>query len=150
MTKPTIILRHRKENLAKCSLRGLETREDLLFLTYPKHPLPPMEHYMILSMEGEELSEKDRDYGLFLIDGTWNYAEVMYRYATSKQTFIHRTLPKTIQTAYPRRQTGCDEPDRGLATVEALYMAYTVLGKDPSGLLELYHWKEAFLTKNFK
>lgn len=127
---PTIILRHRKENLAKCSLRGLETRKDLQFYTYPKDPLPRMNSYIILSLEGEELSYNDKDHGLFLIDGTWNYAEVMYQKSIAECTFIHRTLPKNIHTAYPRKQTGCQDPERGLASVEALYVAYLIMGKD--------------------
>jgi pre-rRNA-processing protein TSR3 len=144
---PTIILRHRKENLAKCSLRGLEPRKDLQFYTYPVDPLPEMKSYIILSLEGEELSYADREHGLFLIDGTWNYAEVMYQKSVAGRNFIYRTLPKNIYTAYPRKQTGCKDPERGLASVEALYVAYLILGKDPSGLLDHYYWKKPFLAQ---
>ena len=62
--KPTILIRHKKENLKKCSLRGLETREDLLFFPYPIKDLIPLDGYLLLSMEGCELSEKDQDCGL--------------------------------------------------------------------------------------
>ena len=74
--KSAIILRHRKENLKKCSLRGLETREDLLFLTYPKDHLPDLSNFVLLDKDAKyELSHKDSNKGIFLIDSTWNYLE---------------------------------------------------------------------------
>jgi pre-rRNA-processing protein TSR3 len=59
-----------------------------------------------------------------------------------------RSLPPGFQTAYPRRQTECPDPMTGLASVEALYLAYWALGEDPDGLLDFYHWKEKFLEIN--
>ncbi|MBI5274736.1 MAG: DTW domain-containing protein [Chlamydiales bacterium] len=144
---PTIILRHRKENLKKCSLRGLEKREDFLFYTYPKDPLPSLDGYILLSMDGDPLSEKDHEHGLFLIDGTWNYADVMYKSLPNKEKLIKRSLPKNIYTAYPRKQTGCLDPERGLASIEALYAAYLLMGRDVDGLLDNYHWKDLFLKQ---
>lgn len=142
---PTIILRHRRENLKKCSLKGLEMREDLLFFTYPNATLPDLSHYALLSFEGPLLSEEDRNKGLFLLDGTWRYAERMYRNTPQLESLPRRSLPPAIQTAYPRRQEDCEAPDRGLASVEALYIAYLLRGDDPKGLLDHYHWKEDFL-----
>lgn len=141
---PTIILRHRKENLAKCSLRGLESREDLRFFTYPKDSLPPLENCIMLSMDqGPLLSRADHDLSLLLIDGTWRYAEVMSR--SIPPHIQKRRLPPHFRTAYPRRQTHCPDPSRGLSSVEALYVSYALMGRDPKGLLDHYHWKEAFL-----
>jgi len=145
---PTIILRHRKENLKKCSLRGLESREDLQFFTYPKDPLPSLENYLLLSLEGEPLSAKDREKGIFLIDGTWKYAQVMERSLKEPHLFERRSLGAEFQTAYPRRQEDCPEPMRGLASVEALFIAYHLLGRRAEGLLDGYHWREEFLRKN--
>ena len=47
---PTLILRHRRENLKKCSLRGLESRSDMIFLTYPLSNLPNIDQYCILTL----------------------------------------------------------------------------------------------------
>ena len=47
---PTIILRHRKENLKKCSLRGLETHKDLKFYTYPQHMPENLTGYVMLHL----------------------------------------------------------------------------------------------------
>lgn len=143
---PTIIYRHRKENLKKCSLRGLEERSDLQFFTYPRQTLPDLEGAVLLSMEGEPLSEKDQGSKLLIIDGTWNYAEKMVRKLPS--SIEKRSLTGDWKTAYPRRQTKCADPERGLATVEALYAAYLQLQRPVEGLLDHYYWKDLFLEMN--
>lgn len=145
---PTVILRHKKENLRKCSLKGLETREDLVFYTYPKDTLPTLSSYVLLTLEAPLLTASDNQYGLFLIDGTWRHSEVMFKSLPKPSLFIPRSLPKELRTAYPRRQEDCSDPERGLASVEALFAAYQLLGRDPSGLLDFYYWKNAFLEKN--
>jgi pre-rRNA-processing protein TSR3 len=141
---PTLILRHRRENLKKCSLRGLETRNDLQFYSYPlKRHLPDLTNYVVLTLGAAPLAREDADKGLFLIDGTWRYAEKMLH--SLPMTFEVRSLPKGVKTAYPRRQEDCSDPTQGLASCEALYLAYEILGRDPTGLLDHYHWKEEFL-----
>lgn len=145
---PTIILRHRRENLKKCSLRGLESRSDLHFYTYPKQVLPPLDGYLLLSFDGPLLQREDASLGLFLIDGTWRHSEVMFKQLSTPHTFQTRSLPKELQTAYPRKQEDCSDPKRGLATVEALYAAYKILGRNTEGLLEYYHWNVPFLEIN--
>lgn len=148
---PTIILRHRKENLKKCSLRGLEHHPDLLFYTYPTHSLPSLNNYVTLYLTPDttqELCKEDAQHGLFLLDSTWHYEATMHQAVKKEHPLIYRSLPHGFRTAYPRKQTECIEPDRGLSTLEALYIAYTILGRDTSHLLDHYHWKELFLQKN--
>jgi pre-rRNA-processing protein TSR3 len=140
---PTIILRHRRENLKKCSLAGLESRSDMVFLTYPKDPLPDLKNYLVLSLDGPLLSKEDQPLGLFLIDGTWRHAEKMAK--TLPPNLLFRTLPSSFKTAYPRRQ----EVSQGLASIEALFIAYHILGRKTEGLLDHYHWRELFISTNF-
>lgn len=135
----TLIWRHRKENLKKCSLHGLEDREDMQFYTYPMET-PPFENVVVLAVDAPLLTKEDADCKLLLIDGSWRYAEKMLRQLPEVK---RRSLP-LLETAYPRRQ---DEP-RGLASIEALYAAYKILGKNADGLLDSYHWKEEFLARN--
>lgn len=142
----TIILRHRKENLKKCSLKGLERRSDIAFYTYPNFHLPQKKDYYLLSFEGKELSKKDDKKGLYLIDGTWKLAEKMTK--TLPFTPETRSLPSHFTTAYPRRQTGCTNPSRGLASVEALFIAYLILGHNTDGILDNYPFKKDFLKIN--
>lgn len=145
---PTIVLRHRRENLKKCSLRGLESREDFRFFTYPKDPLPDLSGYIMLALDAPVLTKEDADKGLFILDSTWRYAETMGRYADPNNLLIKRSLPSHFRTSYPRRQEDCFDPERGLASIEAIYLAYYLLGRDPSGLFDHYYWKENFLNTN--
>ncbi len=143
---PTIILRHKKENLKKCSLRGLETREDMLFLKYPRESLPTLSGYIHLSLDAPPLSHADKDKGLLLLDSTWRYEKGMRKLVP--EYVEKRSIPPSFITAYPRKQTDCIEPDKGLASVEALFLAYLLSGKDTTGLLDLYYWKDLFFEKN--
>ena len=86
------------------------------FFTYPKDPLPPMEGYIMLTVEAPPLTLEDKNKGLFFIDSTWRLAEKMERFADSQQIFEKRSLPYNIRTAYPRKQTGCTDAERGLAS----------------------------------
>lgn len=145
---PTYILRHRRENLKKCSLRGLEGRADMRFLSYPGAILPNLNSYILLALDAPPLTAADADRGLFILDGTWRYAAKMQKFVDSQVVLEKRSIPAGFQTAYPRRQDDCPEPDAGLASVEALYIAYHILGRDTSGLLDNYYWREDFLAKN--
>ena len=148
-----VIVRHRKENLKKCSLSGLEGRSDLRFFRYPDclspGVLPSLEGYILLDMEGDVLTEKDTA-PLVLLDATWKYASAMRSRIPQLSECVSRRLPEGWVTAYPRYQTGCMDAARGLASVEALYAAYVVTGRSPEGLLDRYYWKENFLTRNLR
>lgn len=145
---PTIIIRHRRENLKKCSLRGLESREDCIFIRYPTEILPPANHYILLTLDAPELTIQDANHGILLLDATWRHAEKMHKWVQNIPTLIHRSLPSHLRTAYPRRQEDCIDPERGLASIEALYATYAILGRPTVGLLDNYHWKSEFLSLN--
>jgi pre-rRNA-processing protein TSR3 len=141
----TIIVRHPKENPKKCSVLPLKGRADLLFVHYPvKTPLP-LEGYIRLAADGPALSRVDGDCGILLLDGSWRWAGVM------AQAFAHvpPRLLQGYQTAYPRASKLGTDPDNGLASIEALFLAYHILGRPTEGLLEHYHWAEEFLQLNF-
>ncbi|MCC5831919.1 MAG: DUF367 domain-containing protein [Chlamydiales bacterium] len=144
---PTIVIRHRKERLKKCSLRGLEGRKEILFFPYPLKNLLPIDGYVFLTPDAPQvLSIEEGGRGLLLCDATWKLAKKMEKALQMPDTVVRRALPSGIETAYPRRQ----EVPCGLASVEALYMAYVLTGRDPKGLLDNYYWKEDFLEKNKK
>lgn len=144
---PTIVWRHRKENLKKCSLRGLEKRSDFRFFSYPGD-LPDLSGYVLLTLDAPPLDASDAQRGLFVLDATWRYAETMLQRVPSIHTMVSRSIPAHYRTAYPRCQTACLDPDRGLASIEAIFVAYHHLQRDTSGLLDHYYWKEDFLKKN--
>lgn len=120
----------------------------MLFYTYPKHLPENLDGYITLHMLGQELSKKDRKFGLFLMDSTWKYEEKMHKAVAASHTLNLRRIPSHFKTAYPRVQTGCVDETRGLATVEALYIALKILGRDTNSILDHYYWKEDFLKIN--
>lgn len=145
----TLIIRHRKENLKKCSLRGLEGREDLLFLTYPFKELPPLQNYLMLVVDGAPpLTYQDRERDLLFLDSTWRYLPKMVNAVDRYFPVEKRVLPGVYMTAYPRTQEDCVDPSRGLSTLEALYIAYRILGRNTEGLLDHYHWRDSFIKIN--
>ncbi|NGX34673.1 MAG: hypothetical protein K1060chlam1_01026 [Candidatus Anoxychlamydiales bacterium] len=146
----TIIIRHKKENLKKCSLKGLEKRDDISFFRYPmKNSINislDLSNYILLEMSSQELSSKDQNKGLLLIDSTWKYVDKILKILP--ENIEKRSLPKNFKTAYPRKQTLCPDPIRGLASIEALYLAYLITKKDTKNLLDNYYFKEKFLKIN--
>lgn len=144
----TLVIRHRKENLSKCSLRGLESRPEFKFLIYPLKDTLVCENPVLLTFDAPLLSCDDQDATLVIIDGTWKYAMRMEQNIQWPLTLKRRGLPLEIRTAYPRCQHECPCPERGLASVEAIYVAYLLLGRNPCGLLNHYYWKEKFLEIN--
>jgi len=145
---PTIVWRHKKENLKKCSLRGLESRPDFRFFVFPTTDLPDLTNYILLTIEAPSLSENDCDKGLLVLDATWRYAKKMHLRAEQHPGLVYRSIPAHYRTAYPRRQEDCPDPERGLASIEAIYAAYQLMGRNTDGLLDTYYWKDIFLQKN--
>ena len=141
---PTVIVRHPKENPRKCSILPLRGRADVIFLTHPVRQRPPLAGYVRLAAEGPELSATDAGCGLLALDGSWRWAAAMTR------DFLD-VPPRSLhgyRTAYPRVSKLGSDPDNGLATVEALFVAYHILGRPTDGLLDHYHWAEEFLRLN--
>ncbi len=141
---PTLIVRSPRENPKKCSVLPLRGRGDLVFLTYPVAQPPLLHGYLRLAAEGEELSPDDADRGLLLLDASWRWAESM------NQTFIN-VPPRSLhgyRTAYPRKSKRGTDPENGLASIEALFLAYHILGRPTYGLLDQYRWADEFLRLN--
>lgn len=145
----TVVWRHKRENLKKCSLRGLEQRSDFRFFCYPVDQLPVLDGYVLLTLGAPPLTASDAYRGLFLLDATWRYAAVMrQQLGEQEKGMLARSLPTNgMRTAYPRRQADCSDPEQGLASAEALYLAYKTLGRDVTGLLDHYHWRDLFLSQ---
>lgn len=141
---PTVIVRHTHENPRKCSVLPLRGRPDMVFLTYPVKQRPPLEGYVRLAAEGPALSAVDADKGILLLDGSWRWAAAM------THDFVD-VPPRSLsgwRTAYPRVSKLGTDPDNGLASIEALFIAYHLLGRPTAGLLDHYHWADAFLQAN--
>jgi pre-rRNA-processing protein TSR3 len=58
-------------------------------------------------------------------------------------------IPADFVTAYPRKsKTPGLDPDGGLATIEALFIAAAFMGSWDESLLEKFHFKNQFLELN--
>jgi pre-rRNA-processing protein TSR3 len=141
---PTIILVHPREKRSKCSVEPLRGDDRFLFRTFPE-PIPEsLENYFRLGFGGPLISESDNDQGLLILDGTWKLAGRMENVYCDVPI---RSLPE-CQTAYPRTSKLYKDPLGGLATIEAVYLAYKLLGRDTTGLLKSYRWASGFLEAN--
>jgi pre-rRNA-processing protein TSR3 len=140
----TVIVRHRKENPRKCSILPLAGRPDMIFCHYPVKERPVLDGYVRLAADGPELTAAEANHGLLLLDGSWRWAEAMTRDFADVPP---RSLRGYI-TAYPRVSKLGTDPDNGLASVEALYLAYRILGRSTAGLLDHYRWAKEFLQLN--
>ncbi|MCA9015386.1 MAG: DTW domain-containing protein [Planctomycetaceae bacterium] len=141
---PTIIVVHPKERKSKCSVQSLRTREDFIFWKYPRKEPDQLTHYVRLGMGGPQISQADAASGLLVLDGTWRLAEKM---EAAFEELPVRSLP-VWETAYPRVSKKNTDPAAGLATIEAIFIAYHLLGYETEGLLDDYYWAEEFLKKN--
>lgn len=141
---PTIFVVHPREKRSKCTLEPLRGKPGFVFWKFPKVGPEPLTGYVRLGLDGPPVGPADGAGGLLLLDGTWRLAERMESQFTSIPV---RSLP-VWQTAYPRVSKLFEDPGAGLATIEALFVAYHVMGRDTSGLLDGYLWGEEFRQRN--
>jgi len=139
------VIRHWRERLSKCSLTPLQGREDITFIK-AKHGFSfDAEGYTVLALGAPVLSQEDAHRPLLLLDSTWRLLSQLKEGLRGKS--VPRSLPSGIETAYPRVSKVFADPLGGLASIEALYLAKRLLGKDDLSLLDQYPWKDAFLAK---
>lgn len=141
---PVLFIVHPRERRSKCSIEPLRGRDGFEFRKFPEREPPALDGYVRLGFGGPLLSPADREAGLLVLDATWNYAVKMepdYRHVP-----VRSLLPWT--TAYPRTSKLYDDPTGGLATIEAVFAAFLQMGRDPTGLLDTYRWRDEFLTLN--
>jgi pre-rRNA-processing protein TSR3 len=141
---PTIIVVHPKERRSKCTVEPLRGREGFEFWQFPQVGEQSLDNYVRLGLGGALLSPADGTCGLLVLDGTWRLAA---RMAEQYVRVPVRSLPE-LATAYPRVSKLFEDPAPGLATIEAIYAAYRLLGRPTAALLDGYRWADEFLALN--
>ena len=136
------ILRHAEENLAKCTLEPLRQRSDLEFVTAEGAVTVDGTGLLLLEVGAPPVSAADAGIPLLLLDGNWKQVGKLRERVLG--TPVPRSLPP-IATAYPRRNREGLDPIEGLASVEALYFALLLQGRDDPSLLDHYYWRAEFL-----
>lgn len=142
---PVTIIRHAKERKSKCTLEPLRGREDLTFYEARPDFTFDATGYLLLAVDAPLLSTEDAGHPLLLLDSTWRLLPQLMDKLTGDP--IPRTLPHHVRTAYPRVSKIAEDPTRGLASIEALYLAKRLLGEDDTTLLEHYYWRKDFLRQ---
>lgn len=136
------VIRHPKERRSKCSLTPLETRGDIRFLKFRQGWTFDQTGFTVLALGYRKLSIADAGRPLLLLDSTWRLLPQLEKCLIGKG--VYRTLPQ-VAGAFPRKSKIATDPDGGLASVEALYLAKLLLGERDDTLLENYHWRSEFL-----
>lgn len=148
--KPDLIIWDR-ESPQKCSIYPLRHRQGLHFVHSDRIVAREIAEdswsgYLFLHVDGPPLTQDDCNLPLLLLDASWKRAEKLGVQA------VLQNLPKRslhgFTTAYPRVSKLYQMPSIGLASVEALYIAYLIQGREDPALLEHYHWQGEFLHYN--
>jgi pre-rRNA-processing protein TSR3 len=139
---PITVIRHPKERRSKCSLRPLEARAEMTFYRARPDWTLDVSGFTILALGAPELSPADAGRPLLLLDSTWRLLPQLETCLRGEG--IRRTLP-AVPTAYPRVSKITVDPSRGLASVEALYLAKLMLGERDDSILAEYYWAENFM-----
>jgi pre-rRNA-processing protein TSR3 len=139
---PITIIRHPKERRSKCSLTPLEGRADISFCRARPGWTFDATGFTLLALGAPVLSMEDAGRPLLLLDSTWRLLPQLEACILGEG--VRRTLPK-VSSAYPRVSKIAEDPQGGLASVEALFLAKVMLGERDDTLLENYHWRSEFL-----
>ena len=138
-------MRDPREPAKKCSLTPLRGMEGVRFVSLRGGGRVDAGRRIWLHPDGEELGPADRGIGLLLIDCAWRKVPALSKWIDGD--LLPRRLPELV-TAYPRRSKVAADPERGLASVEALYAAIALLEGPRPELLARYRWAADFLAAN--
>ncbi|MCA8978499.1 MAG: DUF367 domain-containing protein [Planctomycetes bacterium] len=145
MQDSILILRDPRESPKKCSLTPLRGRDGVRFVNHREGLVLETAGRFLLHHEGEELSPADADLGILLVDSSWRRLPLLLRSLDGDPP--RRRLP-ALRTAYPRKSSNFEDPDAGLASIEALFAATCLLGRPRLELLDDYRWRGEFLDFN--
>jgi pre-rRNA-processing protein TSR3 len=148
------LLVDRGEIPQKCTILPLAYRPDFHIRRFDlKEPIARLESGVLLHVDGaplDELAPSLRARGvrsIALIDTVWKRCERIVDLIEKPLPPLAR-IPDGFLTAYPRRNKKNLDPDGGLATIEALFIAAAFLGTWDETLLAEYYFADRFLTAN--
>ena len=131
--------------MRKCSLTPLRGVEGIRFVDYRHDRRIWAGGRTLLHPQAEELTPLDGKGGLLIIDCAWRRVEKLL---STVEGEVHRRSLPVLQTAYPRRSKSYPDPSRGLASIEALYAALFLMGRESPELLFGYPFAGEFLRSN--
>ena len=149
------VLVDRSERVNKCTILPLAGHKDLDIVRYNRgQPLAALTGQLLLHPEGLSLDawRGATDQGpavvsLSAVDCTWKRLHTVLSFiAKPLPTLVG--IPQGFVTAYPRRNKLDKDPDAGLATIEAVFIAAALLGHWDLTLLSRYAFAAEFLRLN--
>lgn len=156
MIKFEILIDH-SETSNKCTILPLAYRSDFKITKFPRQTSskPPELHLhseLLLHPAGHPINEYAAAHGPFngsiaAIDSIWRRLDpIMQAVAKPLPTLVG--LPSGFVTAYPRVSRHDFDPEGGLATIEALFIAAALVGHWDESLLSEYFFGQKFLELN--
>ncbi|MBI5505149.1 MAG: hypothetical protein HY899_10140 [Deltaproteobacteria bacterium] len=145
----------RTERPNKCSILPLGYRGDFRIVRFDRRrPIPPLTGSLLLHPDGVALSRSTADglasrdaIVLCAVDCNWKRLKpVVDRIVAPLPPRVR--VPDGFQTAYRRRSKYYLDPESGLATIEALFIASAFLGVWDESLLREYTMAAEFLSVN--
>lgn len=134
----------------KCTIAPLAGRED--FRLFPvlgeEGPLGPLSAPVLLHHEGECLTRlpPQATPALASIDCIWRRLPKLLDRVVWAAPPVLAKIPPGFVTAYPR--VGRDDPNGGLATIEALFTAAALLGNWDPTLFSQYYFGRRYVELN--
>lgn len=145
------VLVDRAETPNKCTILPLADRPDFEILRFEHNQrLKPLTGDVLLHPEGTPLDRvglKGSVRKIAAIDCTWKKLARFVKRIDGPLPVLCG-IPDGFVTAYPRRNKKDQDPEEGLATIEALFIAAAFLGRWDESLFSRYHFGASFLALN--
>ena len=146
------VLMDKKENPRKCTIAPLKDRTDFKIRYFQRNmKIPAFQTTLLLHIDGISLDEFAKSSmnveSIGVIDCTWKKVEGALSRLEKPFPMLAR-IPNGFLTAYPRKNAHGLDPDAGLATIEAIFIAAAFCGQWDESLLEHYHFGKDFLKIN--
>ncbi|MEN9835434.1 MAG: hypothetical protein RL011_1627 [Pseudomonadota bacterium] len=147
------VLVDRSERINKCTILPLADHPDMEIVRYHRgRPIPALLGDMLLHPDGVSLDalateQRHEVKVLSAIDCTWKRLDSVLRLVDQPLPRLVR-IPPGFVTAYPRRNKQNRDPEVGLATIEAVFIAAAFLGHWDESLFGRYAFGQAFLDLN--
>lgn len=140
------------EKANKCTIVPLSHRLDFRVMKVQgAQPLGPLRSSILLHHEGECLTTLRKSihsaHGIAAIDCVWRRLDVLLSRVIDPSPIFAR-IPDGFVTAYPRRSAKDTDPSKGLATIEAIFIAAAMLNNVDTSLLSKYYFGDKFLELN--
>jgi len=145
------VLMDKLENPRKCTVDPIKDHPAILIRRYGgPAPIAKIGADILLHIDGPDLPDLVREKkvsSIAVIDCIWKRVDFAMKKIEGPLPILTK-IPDGFVTAYPRRNKQGLDPDGGLATIEAMFIAAAFCGSWDETLLDKYHFKNAFLETN--